>query len=141
MLYIAADHAGFQMKEHIKRFLEEKGIRVKDLGALTYDKDDDYPDVAHALAKQVSSGAHRGIALCGSGQGMCIAANKTKGVRAALAWNEKSARASRNDDNANVLCLGGRLLSKKTVEACVLAWLETPFSGLARHKRRIRKIE
>lgn len=142
MLYIAADHAGYALKEHLKRFLAKHAIEVQDLGAHTLKKTDDYPDYARSLAKKVMRNqSARGILLCGSGQGMCIAANRVKGIRAVSAWDEKSATASRHDDDANVLCLAARMLTRKKAEDIVRSWLFTGFSGLVRHKRRLRKIE
>lgn len=142
MLYIAADHAGFHAKEKLKHILTSQRIAVKDLGAFNYKKDDDYPDFARLLARAVARDKkHRGILICGSGQGMCIVANKTKGVRAAQVWNEKSAFFARHDDNANVICLAARLHSLPSMRRMVMTWLKTPFAGLARYKRRIKKIE
>lgn len=142
MLYIASDHAGFELKEYVKRFLAKLGITATDLGAHAYKKTDDYPDFAIPLARKVAGDSSaRGILICGSGQGVCIAANRIKKVRAALAWDVKSATASRNDDDANVLCLAGRMLSQKKAGTIVLSWLFTGFSGLTRHRRRIEKID
>lgn len=142
MVYIGADHAGFEMKEQIKKFLSVSGAPFVDLGALAFDKNDDYPDFAHAVAKAVSKKRNsRGILVCGSGQGVCIAANKIKGARAALAWSVATARASRIDDDANILCLSARYLKLPMIRSIIAAWLETPFSGHLRHKRRLRKIE
>jgi len=142
-IYIASDHAGFTLKEYLKCFLLEHGYEVQDLGAKTCDPKDDYPAYAFALAKKVaaSKGAKKGILLCGSGQGVCMVANRVKGVRAALAWDEKSAQLSRSDDDANVLCLAGRLTTPTMARRIVSHWLTTKFSGLARHKRRIKAIE
>lgn len=141
MLYIASDHGGFYLKEYLKRFLKKHSIVVEDLGARTYDKTDDFPRFAFSLANKVASdSSHRGILLCGSGQGMCIAANKVRGVRAASAWSKKSAIASRRDDDTNVLCLTGRMLTRKKAEEILTSWLFTGFSGLARHKRRLRQV-
>lgn len=142
MLFIAADHAGFAKKEYLKKYFNVYGISFQDLGALVFDKNDDYPDYAKKLVHEVKKNStHKGILICGSGQGVCMTANKTHGIRAALAWNIQSARASRNDDNANVLCLAGRLLSYKETEKIVHVWLQTPFSKKPRHYRRIQKIE
>lgn len=141
-LTIGADHAGFAQKEALKRFLTARGVPVNDIGAHAYDAADDFPDIARTLARLVArSKRNRGILLCGSGQGMCIAANKIKGVRAASAWDEKSAQAARHDDDVNVLCLGGRMHSLHQLKKILVAWLDTPFSDHARHRRRIKKIE
>lgn len=142
MLYIGADHGGFHAKEKLKKFFEKNNISFTDIGAHTYDAGDDFPEIARALAHAVAKNTrYRGILLCGSGQGVCIAANKVKGIRAAQSWNTESAQTARRDDDANVLCLGGRLLSQKVLEDSIATWLSTPFSGLARHRRRIKKIE
>lgn len=142
MLYLGADHAGFRMKEKLKKFLSEKKIAFHDCGAHEINRNDDYPEFAQAVARAVSAKkTHRGILLCGSGQGMCIAANKLNGARAALAWNTKSARLSRTDDDANILCLPARLISERDMRAIVTTWLTTEFSKEQRHRRRIRKIE
>lgn len=142
MVFLGADHAGFAAKDKLIKYLVRQGIAHTDLGAHAYDAHDDYPDFAKTVAKKVaSSQTARGILLCGSGQGVCIAANKIKGVRAALAWNEASAKACRQDDDANILCLPGRLIPYARLERIVAEWLKTPFSKLARHKRRIKKIE
>lgn len=142
MLYIASDHAGFALKEYLKHFLSKRAVCIEDLGAHSFKKTDDYPDYALTLAKKIApNSSHRGILICGSGQGMCIAANRNKGVRAALAWDKKSAVASRHDDNANILCLAGRMLTRKQAEKIILIWLFTEFSGFARHKRRLKKLD
>ncbi|MBI2644571.1 RpiB/LacA/LacB family sugar-phosphate isomerase [Candidatus Uhrbacteria bacterium] len=142
MLFIAADHAGYTKKEYLKKYFEAHGISFQDLGAHTLDRDDDYPDYAKKLAYEVKKNQlNKGILICGSGQGVCITANKVHGIRAALAWNSQSARASRTDDDVNVLCLAARLLSNKEMEKIVLAWLKTPFSKKTRHIRRIQNIE
>ncbi len=141
-IFIGTDHAGFLLKEHLKRYLELKKISVIDVGAMKLEHTDDYPDYASSLAQRViKEKGSKGLLLCGSGQGVCIAANKVKGTRAALVWNEKSAMLSRQDDDANILCLPARLISKKQAERIVDVWLKTPFSKLARHTRRIKKIK
>lgn len=141
-LYIAADHAGFALKESLKKYLAEQKMSVVDLGAPTLDEKDDYPVYAQALAKKVAQEKNaRGILICGSGQGVCIVANRTPGIRAVLAWNPESARLSRNDDDANILCLPGRLSKSAATKTIVDTWLTTKFSGLARHKRRIKMTD
>lgn len=138
---LGADHAGFAAKERLKVFLLKKNVGIFDVGAHELKKNDDYPTIAFRVARIVASKGVRGILLCGSGQGVCIAANKISDVRATLVWNEQSAKTSRNDDDANVLCLPARLLPYRELEHIVSVWLATPFSGLARHMRRIRKLE
>lgn len=141
MIYLAADHAGFESKERLKKFLSKKGIPVTDLGAMEFDTNDDYPTYALTLAEKVAqTPKSRGILLCGSGQGVCIAANKVPSIRAALAWDVLSAKSARGDDNANILCVPGRALTDRDREKIVIAWITEPFSNLSRHKRRIRQI-
>ena len=140
-LAIACDHGGFHLKEHIKKYLTEKGIEIVDHG--TYNEDSvDYPDFAEKLCKDITSGesgAERGILICGTGIGISIAANKCKGIRAALCADVFSAKMSREHNNANVLCMGERTTGVGLAEMITDAWLETEFAG-GRHQRRIDKI-
>src|SRR5574342_30380 len=138
-VYIGADHAGFALKEHLKKFLQKKGYPVKDLGAHKFVKGDDYPDYAAKVAKAVQKGG-KGILVCGSAEGVCIAANKLKGIRAVPVWSLQNAKLSRQHNDANILCLSGWQLPKKKAEQITLAWLKTPFSREKRHVRRIKKI-
>jgi ribose 5-phosphate isomerase B len=142
MIYIGADHGGFALKEHLKKFLAGHGIAVKDVGAKALKADDDYPDYAKLVSVKVSAQPHQdvGILICRSGQGVCIAANKFKNVRAALVWNVKEAQMSRTDDMTNVLCLPSDYISEKLAEKIVQAWLSTEYSTEKRHERRVRKI-
>lgn len=136
---VGADHAGFELRQFLRDALIADGYTVKDSGVHKFNPDDDYPHIARVVASYVKR--HKGslgIAICGSGQGVCIAANRMSGVRAVSAWDEQSARTSRNDDNANVLCLGARLFTKNQALAIAREWLTTPFSNEERHKRRIR---
>ena len=141
-IYLGADHAGWELKEELESFLKEKGFEVVDMGNQNLVNDDDYPEFGHAVAKRVMTdeGA-RGIVLCGNAQGICIVANKVKGVRAATGFNEDAAKTTRNDDDSNVLCLPGRFLDKVEAKKIVTAWLETPFSKAERHVRRLKKVE
>jgi len=143
MLYIAADHAGYPLKEELKPFLQEMGFEVVDLGNEQLDPADDYPDFAFRLAKNVveSDEESRGILICGTGQGVCIAANKVDGIRAALVHDEFTALSAAEHLNANVICLGGRVTDFDTAKKLVKIWLETEFSGDERHERRLEKIE
>ena len=136
---LACDHGGFHLKEVIKSFLKELSIEYIDYG--TYSEESvDYPDFAYRAAKAIVEGeADRGIFICGTGIGISIAANKVKGIRAALCYNVYAAEMSRRHNDANVLCLGGRVLGSELAKRIVKAWLETPFEG-GRHKRRIDKI-
>jgi ribose 5-phosphate isomerase B len=139
-LVIASDHAGFELKEALKRALDAMGVAYRDLG-VSSPESSDYPDQAHVLASEVSRGAaERGLLVCGSGQGMAMAANRHRGVRAALAADEETARLSREHNDANVLTLGGRTTDPARAERILKVWLETPFAG-GRHARRVAKID
>jgi ribose 5-phosphate isomerase B len=142
MLYLGTDHQGFQHKERLKHWLESKKIPYKDLGAFSFQKADDYPDVARLVAQAVQEAPsrHRGILLCGSGVGVSIVANKFCGIRAALCATPAIAKAARTDDNSNVLALPASFLSWPALRRIVSVWLTTPFCGLFRYKRRIEKI-
>ena len=140
MIYIASDHGGFELKEEIKRFLATTGYAFEDFGTNSTDSVD-YPDYAYKVAKEVAkSKDNKGILICNTGAGMCIVANKVKGIRAAECYNEETARLSRDHNDANVLCLGGKMTSKELAEKMVKIWLETPFSNGERHLRRLGKI-
>lgn len=136
---LGSDHGGFKLKEEIKRYLEEKGIEYKDFG--TYNTDScDYPDIALPVAEAVAQGQYtRGILICGTGIGIGIAANKIKGIRAALCHDTFSARASREHNNANILTMGERVIGRGLAMEIVDIWLQTEFSG-GRHQRRVDKI-
>jgi len=145
-IYIGTDHAGFELKEELKKFLEGLGCEVDDKGAYEFNKEDDYPDfilpvvkaVAEDIARDLDS---RGIVIGGSGQGEAIVANKVKKIRAAVVYDEYSARMSREHNDANIVSLGTRTLSADKAKKLVKLWLETPFSNEERHKRRIEKIK
>lgn len=141
-VFIAADHAGFQMKEDLKKYLADLGYEIQDMGAFELNPADDYPDFILPAAGKVAEnlGEGRGIVIGGSGQGEAIAANKIKGIRAAVVYDEYSARMSREHNDANIISLGARALNLETAKQLVRIWLETPFSGEERHKRRIKKI-
>lgn len=138
-IHLGADHAGFQLKEKLKKVLAKK-YAVKDHGALRFDKDDDYPDFAAKVARAVQKGG-KGVLICGSAEGICIAANKFKKIRAVAVWTLENARLSRAHNDANVLCLSGWQLTPAKAEKIALTWLSTPFSGAERHKRRIAKLD
>ena len=136
---LASDHAGFKLKEEIKKFLIKKRKRVLDLGTKSTNSVD-YPDYAHLLSKKMSNDKNQfGILVCGSGSGMSMAANKHKNIRAALCYNIKSTKLSRLHNNANVMTLGARLIKRNTALKCVNTFLRTNFDG-GRHLRRIKKI-
>ncbi|MFY9463290.1 MAG: RpiB/LacA/LacB family sugar-phosphate isomerase [Candidatus Sungiibacteriota bacterium] len=143
MIYLAADHRGFQSKEAIKKSLIEQGVEIEDIGALVYDAGDDYVDFAAAAAEKIAqnSSEHKGIFICGSGHGMDMVANKYRGVRAAVCWNMQVARQSREHDDANVLVLPADWLDEMTAQEIVAVWLGASFSGEDRHIRRLKKIE
>ncbi|MBI1961361.1 MAG: RpiB/LacA/LacB family sugar-phosphate isomerase [Parcubacteria group bacterium] len=141
MIYLGADHAGFSLKEKIKAHLEKARVRYADLGAFAYDNDDDYPEYAVLVAKKVAKDPKaRGILVCGTGNGMAIAANKTKGVRAAVAWDSYSAKKAVQDDAANILALPARDITEQSALAVVTAYLSEKPSAAARHTRRVHKI-
>jgi ribose 5-phosphate isomerase B len=136
---MGADHGGFRMKEALKPVVAQMGWHVRDVG-VTEEKAADYPDIAHAVARLVADGkAAFGIVLDGAGIGSAMAANKVPGVRAALCYDRASARNSREHNHANVLTLGGRMLTDSQAEDVVRTWLNTPFGG-GRHQARIDKI-
>lgn len=142
MIYLGADHAGFNLKEDIKKYLRELGEKFEDLGNENFDPTDDYPDYAYPVAQKVASEAGaRGILFCGNAQGVCILANKVKRVRAAVGADEYVAKTSRTDDNSNILCLPGRVLTADEARKIVKSWLATDFSGAERHLRRLKKME
>jgi ribose 5-phosphate isomerase B len=135
---IAADHAGVDLKDAVQKLLAN--YKWNDLGPKSHDRVD-YPDFAEAVARKVAAGeAERGVLICGSGIGMCIAANKVDGVRAALVENPVAARLSREHNDANVLCLGSRFLAPEYAAEIIRTWLETPFSADPRHQARVKKI-
>jgi len=138
-IILASDHAGFVLKEEIKKFLLNKRKKILDLG--TNDTNSvDYPDYAHLLSKKINKkNNQRGILICGSGIGMNMVANKYKNIRSALCYNVKSAKLSREHNNANVMALGARLTKKNVALKCVNVFLNTNFKG-GRHLKRIKKI-
>ena len=139
---IGSDHAAFPVKEELKKHLAEKGWTVRDFGVSSPSSQDDYPDVAHPLAKAVAAKeVSRGVLLCGSGHGMSYTANRVPGIRAALCWSVEYAKLSREHNDANILVMPGRAPVNDPQVAILDAWLETPFSGAERHKRRIAKID
>jgi ribose 5-phosphate isomerase B len=138
---IASDHAGVEMKNRLVAELKKLGYQPDDLGSQNADKPDDYPDYAHPLAKEVSTGeVQRGILLCGSGIGMDIVANRYPGVRAALAWEPEIGELSRKHNNSNVLVLPARFMSDDKAVETMKAWLDAKFEG-GRHERRVEKID
>lgn len=141
-IYIGADHAGWELKEKLEISLKKQGYIVVDKGDATFIKDDDYPDYGYAVAKAVTNDSESlGVLLCGNAQGVCITANKVKGVRAATGFNDYAAKSSRQDDHSNILCLPARLLSLQEAEKILLVWLHTNVSKEERHLRRLKKLQ
>lgn len=143
-VYLASDHAGFLLKEKILSFLMENNYEVEDVGSKELDPQDDYPQFAHRAAIKLlgsDDADAKAIIVCGSGQGMAIAANRHKGVRASVVWSVETAEETREDNDSNVLCLASRFIDAEESERIVEAWLNTPFSNAPRHKRRIDEIE
>ncbi|RJQ47739.1 MAG: RpiB/LacA/LacB family sugar-phosphate isomerase [Gaiellales bacterium] len=138
---IAADHGGYVLKQELAARLEAAGHRLKDYGAAVLDPDDDYPDYVVPLARAVAAGeVERGIAVCGSGVGACIAANKVAGTRAALITDVFSARQGVEDDDMNLICLGGRVVGPALAWELAQAFLAAGFVGGERHRRRLDKV-
>ena len=142
LIYIGADHRGFQLKENLKEFLIRQGYEVIDAGNKVYDENDDYPDFAVTAAKAISQDPanRRGILVCGSGVGVDVVANKFRGVRSALVGNSDQAYLSRNHNDANVLSLASDFLDEEQAKKILSTWLQTEFSNEPRHQRRLDKI-
>ena len=138
-IYLASDHAGFNLKSDIKKFLVRKNKNVIDLGPSSNKDSVDYPDFAHKLSKKIKKNSEFGVLICGSGIGMNMTANKHSNIRAALCYSKKSAKLSREHNNANVISIGARLTKKKLALECVNTFLKTKFKG-GRHLRRVKKI-
>ena len=138
---LGSDNAGFSLKEEIKEFLKRKGWEVVDCGAFSADPSD-YPDIAFLVAEKVARGeVDKAVLVCGTGIGMCIAADKVEGIRCAVCTNETAARYARTHNDANILALGARIIGSETAKNIVNVFLTTPFSQEERHIRRIKKIE
>lgn len=138
-IVIGSDHAGFELKSVLLDFLKESGYEVNDHGTYSL-ASVDYPDFAHKVASEVNNGADvMGVLVCGSGQGVCMTANKYSNVRAALVWNEDIAELSREHNNANVICLPARFVGAEEAKMFVRRFLKTEFEG-GRHERRVNKI-
>ena len=141
MIYLGADHRGFELKEKIKQWLSDWGYQYEDMGALEYKKEDDYPDFAKAVAEKVTVEQNgKGILICGSGVGVVMASNKIKGIRAGTAINARQIKDSVSDEDTNVLGISADYLSEQAQEI-IKTFLETKFSGEERHVRRINKIK
>ena len=140
-LALGCDHAGFELKNQVARRLRQEGHEVAEVWPERFDPQDDYPDAAAAVGRAVASGqAERGIIVCGSGVGACVAANKIRGVRAGLCHDTYSARQGVEHDDVNVLCLGARVIGDATAFELLTAFLGARFSGEERHARRLKKV-
>ncbi len=143
-VYIGADHQGFHMRVSLLEYLQRAGYDVEDDGDLRLDPQDDFPVFASKVVKNVLSSSDndpRGLLLCGSGQGICMAANRYKGIRAALGYDPTAARSARNDDDANILCLPASILKSDTTNLIVETFLNTPFANAPRFVRRLKEID
>ncbi|MGH7241577.1 MAG: RpiB/LacA/LacB family sugar-phosphate isomerase [Candidatus Saccharimonadales bacterium] len=143
-IYIGADHNGFEFRQQVADFLTRSGYEVVDEGDTKLDPQDDYPQFAGRTVNALLADGDpesRAVLICGSGQGMCIAANRFKGIRACLCLDAHEARVARNDDDCNVLCLPARMMSAQEAEPIISAWLRTPFAGADRFKRRIKELD
>jgi len=140
-IIIGADHAGVELKKAIVSYLDKKHIYYEDIGGFDKGAKDDYPDYAFKVGEKVARDpSASGILICGSGTGMCIAANKVKGVRASLVYDSYTAKKAKEDNNVNIICLRGKSFSPELAKKLVNIWLETPFSDETRHKIRLLKI-
>lgn len=145
-IYLGADHQGFAMKERVFAYLAKHGYDVEDVGDKELDPQDDFPEFAQLAAIKVMGDTDndpRAILLCGGGQGMCIAANRFRGIRASVIWDTFEAKMTRNDNDSNVLCLPSRILEKDDAlwQDIIDTWLTTPFANAARYKRRNAQID
>lgn len=145
-IYIGADHGGFNLKEAIEQYLIKAGYDVEDKGNQVLDPDDDYPQFAARVATSVLASEvddARGIIVCTGAQGVAIAANRFKGIRASVVWDAHEAKMTRNDNDSNVLCLPGRLMTDNSAlwQGILETWLSTPFSRAARHHRRVNELD
>jgi len=143
-IFVGADHNGFHLRNSLISYLQRAGYDVVDEGDQRLDPDDDFPVFAHKVVSEVLTSDDpdpRGILICGSGQGMCMAANRFNGIRSALVYDRASARSSRNDDNSNVMCLPANILEKDETNVLVETWLSTPFAKAPRFVRRLHQLD
>ncbi len=141
MIYLGADHGGFKFKEKIKEFLKKNEIPFEDLGNIALEPQDDFPIFAFKVAQKVAETGEKGILICTNGLGMCITANKVKGIRAVVVNSKKVAQQSREHLDANILCLGAHIISFLTAKKIIRIWLNTPFSQKEKYIRRLKQIE
>jgi len=142
--FIGADHNGFVLRNQVIEYLRKARYEIGDEGDAALDPNDDFPQFAGRVVNKILASQDkdpRGILICGSGQGMCMAANRFKGIRASLVWNAEEARAARNDDDSNVLCLPAHALSRGETLLIIETWLNTPFAGAARFVRRLKQLD
>jgi ribose 5-phosphate isomerase B len=143
-IYIGADHNGFELKRQLADQLQRAGHEVVDEGDVTLNPDDDFPQFAGKVVTSLLAEPDKeakGILICGSGQGMCMAANRFKGIRASLCWNLEEARSARNDDDSNVLCLSSKYVKPEDASAITTTWLTTPFAAAPRFLRRLKELD
>ena len=143
-IFVGADHNGFQLRNALIKYLKRAGYDVVDNGDFKLNPDDDFPVFAARVVHDMQASGDpdaRGILICGSGQGMCMAANRFKGIRACMGYDRESIRASRNDDDANILCLAARVLKKDEVNLLVETFLNVEFSHVGRFQRRIKEMD
>lgn len=143
-IFLGSDHNGYHLKEKVFAYLSKRGYDVEDVGGRELNPDDDFPQFAQAaVIKVIGEDDARAILLCGGGQGMCMAANRFRGIRASVIWDEREAKSTRNDNDSNVLCLPSRILEndEATWQAIVDTWLETPFAAAARYIRRNKQLD
>jgi ribose 5-phosphate isomerase B len=141
-IFLGADHAGFDLKNQLREHLAHQDYEIEDVGAMTLDDDDDYPKYAFALAtKVIAEEDGRGILVCGSGQGMSIAANRVRGIRAGLAWNKDSAETAKTDDDCNVLVVPSRFVDTVAASEMADAWLKASFNKDPKYQRRLDEVE
>lgn len=141
-IFISADHNGFQLSRNLLVYLKKAGYSISDDGAPRLDPTDDFPVLAQkAVMDVLNNDDARAILICGSGQGMCMAANRFKGIRACLGYDRESVRAARNDDDSNVLCLPANVLERDEAKIIVETWLNTPFAAAPRYARRLRELD
>lgn len=145
-IFLGSDHQGFHLKEKVFAYLAKHGYDVQDVGGKTLDPNDDFPEFAQAAALRIIGSVDkdpRGILLCGGGQGMAIAANRFRGIRASVIWDAFEAKMTRNDNDSNILCLPARLLDNdnNAWEGIIETWLSTPFADAVRYRRRNTQID
>lgn len=146
-IFLGADHQGYHLKEKVEAYLAKRGYDIEDIGAHKIDPDDDFPQFAQMAATQVlgedEKDDPRAILACGGGQGMCMAANRFKGIRASIVWDSYEAKMTRNDNDSNVLCLPARVLDDDAElwKDVIDTWLATPFAGAARYRRRNAELD